>query len=195
MVGNSRLTGAAGALLFVLLAVEGVTILRVHSLVALHIFVGMVLAPVAVLKTLTTGYRFIRYYTGDAAYVRKGAPPTILRVAGPFVVVLTFAVLATGVGAAVDGPGTWLLRAHKASFILWFGVTTVHVLGHIVETPGLAMADWRGSTRRAVPDARWRLTLLVASLVLGVVLGAATRSWTHAWQGVQKIGDALRSIP
>ncbi|HET9730661.1 MAG TPA: hypothetical protein VFR41_14625, partial [Acidimicrobiia bacterium] len=92
VVGNARLTGALGAVLFVVLAVEGVKILRVHSLVALHIFVGMVLVPVALFKTLSTGYRFLRYYVGDHAYVRKGAPPFVLRVAGPFVVVLTVAV-------------------------------------------------------------------------------------------------------
>ena len=104
---------------------------------ALHIFVGTVLVPVALLKTFSTGYRFVRYYAGNEAYVRKGAPPVILRLAGPLVIVLTVAVFATGIAAAVAGPGTWLLEAHKASFILWFVVTTVHVLGHILETAAL----------------------------------------------------------
>jgi len=26
-----------------------------------------------------------------------------------------------------------LLKVHKASFVLWFGATTVHVLGHLGE--------------------------------------------------------------
>lgn len=41
--GNARLTGAAGALIFVLLAIEGVTILSIHSLLSVHVFVAMLL--------------------------------------------------------------------------------------------------------------------------------------------------------
>ncbi len=170
----------AGAVLFVLLALEGVTILRVHSLVALHIFVGMVLLPIAVVKTVTTCYRFARYYAGDRAYVAKGAPPFLLRLAGPFVVVLTIAVLATGIGAGIDGPGTWLLRAHKATFILWFGVMTVHVLGHIFETFRLAVADF--VDRSPVAAARVRVAVIVCALAAGVVLAIVTRSWADAWR-------------
>src|SRR5690348_8610243 len=79
VAGNARLTGFVAALLFILLAVEGITVPQVRSLLTLHIFVGMVLVPLAIVKTISTGYRFVRYYTGDAAYVRKGAPPIILR--------------------------------------------------------------------------------------------------------------------
>src|SRR2546423_1020509 len=92
--GNARLTGLAGAVLFVLLAAEGITILRVHSLLSAHIFIGMVLVPIVVLKIISTVYRFARYYTGDAGYIAKGAPLPVLRVAGPVVVVLTVAVFA-----------------------------------------------------------------------------------------------------
>src|SRR3974390_3075966 len=83
VAGNARLTGFAGALIFLLLAVEGFTILHMGSQLALHIFVGMVLVPLALLKTVSTGYRFARYYLGDDAYERKGAPPLLLRLAGP----------------------------------------------------------------------------------------------------------------
>lgn len=188
VAGNARLTGAAGAVIFVVLAVEGVTILRVHSLLALHIFVGMLLVPVAVLKTLSTGYRFIRYYRGDENYVRRGAPPMLLRLIGPLVVVLTLAVLGTGIAAAAAGPGTWLMPAHKATFILWFAVTTVHVLGHILETPALAFADWRPSTRRAVPGARLRVWLLLGALAAGVALAFASRNLGDAWHHFQSFG-------
>jgi hypothetical protein len=188
VAGNARLTGAAGAVIFVVLAVEGVTVLRVHSMLTLHIFVGMVLVPVAVLKTLSTGYRFVRYYRGDETYVRKGAPPMALRIIGPFVAVLTLVVLGTGIAAASVGPGTWLMQAHKASFILWFGATTVHVLGHILETPALAVADWRPSTRRVAPGAPLRLWLLLGALVAGVVLALATRNLGDGWHQFGKFG-------
>jgi hypothetical protein len=181
VAGNARLTGFAALLLFILLALEGITILRIHALLALHIFVGMVLVPLALLKTLSTGYRFVRYYIGDDAYVRKGAPPILLRLAGPFVVLLTVAVLGTGIAVAVAGRGGRLLLLHKASFILWFGVMTVHVLGHLTETLPLAIADWRRSTRRAVPAAALRVWLVLATLGVGVLLGVATLNWAHTW--------------
>jgi len=38
--GNARLTGVTGAALFVLLAAEGITILRIHDLITAHVFVG-----------------------------------------------------------------------------------------------------------------------------------------------------------
>ena len=177
--GNTRLTAMAGAVLFVLLAVEGVTILRIHALVGLHIIVGMLLLPVALVKTATTTYRFARYYRGDRAYVAKGPPPFVLRIVGPFVVVLTVLVLLTGIAAAAQGPGTWWRGAHKAAFILWFGVTTVHVLGHIWETFRLALADFAG--RLPVGAAGLRIGVIVLALVAGVGLAIATRHWADAW--------------
>ena len=112
-------------------------------------------------------------------YVRKGPPPLLLRVLGPFVVVLTVAVLASGIVAAINGPETRWLFVHKATFVLWFGVMTVHVLGHIVETGRLAFADF--SQRSRLSGAATRVTLLVIVLATGVVLGLATRGWTDAW--------------
>ena len=48
---NARLTGMTAALLLVLLAAEGVTVLQVHRLLTPHVLIGMVLVPVVVLKT------------------------------------------------------------------------------------------------------------------------------------------------
>ncbi len=185
--GNARLTGMAGAVLFALLAAEGITILRVHSLLNWHVFIGMLLVPVVVLKMGSTAYRFARYYTGNHAYVRKGPPPLLLRLAGPFVVLLTVAVFATGIALVKvhNGP-SWLLFAHKASFVLWFGAMSLHVLGHLLETPHLALADW--SRHRYVPGANVRAVLLVGSLVVGIALAIATRSWSHSWQTVKQFG-------
>ena len=79
VAGNSRLTAGAGALIFVLLAAEGVTILSVRGLLNAHVFIGMLLIPPVLVKTASTGWRFYRYYTGSPAYVRKGPPPPLLR--------------------------------------------------------------------------------------------------------------------
>jgi hypothetical protein len=180
--GNARLTGLAGAVLFVLLAAEGVTIFRVNSHLSLHMFLGMVLVPVVVLKIASTGYRFTRYYTGDPGYVAKGAPPWLLRVAGPFVVILTIAVFATGIALGIEGPGhDQILLLHKVSFVLWFAAMAVHVLGHLLETPRLAVEDWTGTSPMA-PGRAARTLLIVGALLVGLVLAFATRSWTTNWQ-------------
>ena len=45
------------------------------GLVSAHMFIGMVLIPPVLLKLASTGYRFVRYYTGSQAYRAKGPPP------------------------------------------------------------------------------------------------------------------------
>jgi hypothetical protein len=178
VAGNARLTGSFGAVIFVLLAVEGITVVSVRSLLAMHVYVGMVLVPFALVKTATTTYRFARYYIGDRRYVEKGAPAFVLRVLGPFVVVTTLALLATGIGALWAGASArWVTRLHKATFIVWFGVMTIHVLGHVLETPALALADWRVSTRRESGGAAQRIALLFIATAAGIALAVWSRGW------------------
>jgi hypothetical protein len=181
--GNARLTGSAGAVIFVLLAAEGITILSVQRLISAHVFIGMLLIPIVALKMGTTIYRFSRYYRGDAAYTRKGPPAKVLRLLGPVVVVLTIAVFGTGVVAIATGPSSrWIMTAHKASFILWFGAMTVHVLGHILETPALAFADWRRSTRREARGSLARIAVLFATIAVGLALAGSSLGWIGAWR-------------
>ena len=73
--GNERLTVVAGALLIVLLAAVGVTIVFIGRLLWWHLFLGLaVIGPVG-LKVGSTGYRFMRYYTADPPTVAKGPRP------------------------------------------------------------------------------------------------------------------------
>ena len=95
--GNELLTSMAGAVLIVLLAVLGVTILRIHQLIWLHLFLGLVLVGPISLKLASTGYRFVRYYTGKPAYRSKGPPEPLMRLTAPIVVASTLVVFATGV--------------------------------------------------------------------------------------------------
>ena len=95
--GNSRLTSATGVVLLVLLAVEGVTVLRVRQLITLHVFLGVVLIGPVLLKSGSTVYRFARYYRGTAPYRGKGPPPLLLRVLGPVVIVTSLLLLGSGV--------------------------------------------------------------------------------------------------
>jgi hypothetical protein len=66
-----------------------------------------------------------------------------------------------------------LLFLHKASFVLWFGAMTVHVLGHLIDTARLAPRDGVRRTRRDVAGASARQWTLAASLIAGAVLGVA----------------------
>lgn len=178
---NARLTGGLAALLLVLLAVEGLTLLRVRGLLSLHVFVGMVLIPPVLLKVGSTGWRFMRYYMGYPAYRKKGPPAPLLRLLGPAVVALTVVLLASGVALVLTphALGGQLLLLHKASFVLWFAAMTIHVLGHIIETTRLAPLDWARRTRSQVVGASARQWAMVFSLVVGCVLGAAMLSPAH----------------
>ena len=72
--GNERLTAATGAVLLVLLAVIGVTIISIGPLLSVHLFVGMLLIGPVALKLGSTGYRFVRYYTRTRAIGARGRP-------------------------------------------------------------------------------------------------------------------------
>jgi hypothetical protein len=170
---NARLTGTIAAVLLVLLAAEGATILRIHALLSPHIFIGMLLVPPVLMKIGTTTYRFARYYTGSPAYRRKGPPPALLRLLGPFVVLLTVALFASGIALLFVGTGlrSNLLLLHKVSFVLWFVAMAVHVLSHILETAKLAPRDFYWRTRSQVRGANLRQWSLAASLLIGVLLG------------------------
>ena len=180
---NARLTSGTAVVLLVLLAAEGLTLLQIRGLISAHVFIGMLLIPPVLVKTGSTLYRFARYYAGAPAFRRKGPPPILLRLLGPFVVVLTFAVLASGVALLLVGPSLRpvLLTLHKASFVLWFMAMTVHVLGHLSDTARLAPRDWMRRTRRAAAGASWRQWTITASLVAGMLLGLLLMSRAAPW--------------
>ena len=74
VAANEQLTALTGTLLLVLLAAMGITVLRVRQLLPEHFLLGFVLIPPLVLKVASTGYRFIRYYSGNPNYRRAGPP-------------------------------------------------------------------------------------------------------------------------
>lgn len=183
--GNARLTSGTAVVLLVLLAAEGVTILRIRGLISVHVFIGMLLVPPVLVKTCSTVYRFARYYRGSAEFREKGPPPILLRMLGPFVVLLTFAVLATGIALLFVGPSlrSQALFLHKASFLLWLAAMTVHVLGHVLETARVAPRDWMHRTRRSVTGAGLRQWTIAASLVVGLLLGLLVLGRVAPWRG------------
>ncbi len=176
------MTGVLGAVLLVSLAVEGVTVLSVEDMFTLHVAVGLFVIPVVCLKLATTGYRFFHYYRGTAAYRRKGPPHPVLRITSPVVIVATISLLVSGIVTLAVGPrhsDTWL-TIHQGSFIVWFAVTTIHVLGHVSETWKLTVAEMRADP--PVPRRGARVSLVVCSLAIGLALGTASLGWTSAWE-------------
>ena len=182
--GNERLTAMTGAVLLVLLAAEGVTILLKRQLLTEHFFIGMLLIGPVLLKLGSTGYRFVRYYTGSVPYVRKGPPALLLRLLGPVVILTSVGVIGSGIALAVVGPGPspWLFL-HKATFVLWFGATAVHVLWYAPRLPRLLSSRSRGwnQARVTLAGAGRRWMLLTAALGAGLVLALATYHLAGNW--------------
>jgi hypothetical protein len=183
--GNEELTSIVGVLLIVLLAVIGVTILRIGQLISVHLFLGLLLIGPVALKMASTGYRFLRYYTHEPRYRAKGPPETVLRMIAPVVVITTVSVFVSGVWLMFAGPRhrNPLLEIHKVSFIVWVAFTGLHVLGHLprlghgvraARPADGASGQWPGSA------GRWlALTgVLVAGVVLAVVLIPHYGPWT-----------------
>jgi hypothetical protein len=195
--GNERLTAATAVVLIVLLAALGVTILSIGELVWWHVLLGMLLIPPVLLKLGSTGWRFMRFYTGAREYMRRGPPLLPLRLMAPLVVASTLAVFATGVALLVVGPQAgFVVGLHKASFIVWLALTAMHVLAHLRAIPQLVTGDWR---RRAVPPESvvpgtgMRRLALAATIVVGAVVAAATiryaQPWVHFFASHHELGD------
>lgn len=177
--GNARLTAATAAVLLVLLAAEGATIPFIGRLTAAHVFIGVLLVPVVLLKTGSSAWRFASYYLRREEYVRRGPPPALLRLlVAPLVVVSTAVLFGTGILLVALSPRRgMLLGLHKASFLVWFAAMTVHVLAHVLHVPGLVRRDLRprqaGSLARQV--------VVAAAVVAGLVTAVALLPEAHGW--------------
>ena len=179
--GNERITAATGFVLFVLLIVEGVTLLSLSSLLPVHIFLGLLLIPPVALKLGSTGWRFIRYYAGNGPYRHKGPPHIGLRLLAPLLVLSTVVLFSTGVALVVHGSGSGLLLGlHKASFILWVGLIGIHTLAHLRRMIRAGSADWRRGRPRMVGSALRRYAV-VGTLVVGVAVALVTLPVQGHW--------------
>jgi hypothetical protein len=179
---NERLTAMTGAVLLVLLAAEGVTILRVHQLLTLHFFIGMLLIGPVLLKMGSTGYRFVKYYTRSPEYVSKGPPALLLRLLGPVVMLTSIGVIGSGVALAFVGPGPSLwIFAHKAFFVLWFAAMTIHVVWYAPQLPRLLSARSGGRLHAVLAGAGKRWLLIASALAIGLVIAIATYHTAGNW--------------
>src|SRR3954454_5029801 len=179
--GNAVLVAWTGLLLLVLIAAELITLLDVRGLIDWHVGIGVLLIPVALLKTISTGWRILRYYTGHEPYRTAGPPPTLLRVLGPLVIASTLGLLASGIVLitvgerrsrqtlfAALGQRVDLVTVHQALFFAFAVLTGLHLLARIV--PALLVTRGRAGGRTvAVPGSGLGTFALTATLVAAVV--------------------------
>lgn len=183
VAGNEILTCAVAAVLTFLLLAEGVTLLRLGPLLVPHMFIGLVLVPLVLLKLGSTGYRFVRYYARTPAYREKGPPLLPLRLMAPVLVAATLGVFVTGVALLVDGhKSDTLLLLHKVTFIVWGAVFGIHFLAYLPRMLRSLRADWSARRRRAVGGAGVRATLVASALGAGVALALALLPTIDSWQ-------------
>jgi hypothetical protein len=175
-VGNARLTALSGAVLLVLLAVEGATIPFLGALLSVHIFVGMLLLGPVALKLASTGYRFARYYTRTPEYVEAGPPAPLMRVlVAPVLVISTVTLFTTGVLLIVSPQRGTVLGLHKASFIVWVAACGIHVLAYGLRTVRELLEE------RLAGGGSVRVALVVAVIAAGVAVAFATYPLAGPW--------------
>jgi hypothetical protein len=174
-----------GAVLLVLFVAECLTLLSLGRLLSLHVFLGMLLLGPVCLKIGSTLWRFTRYYTRSAAYVRRGPPAPLQRVTGPFVILTTVAVFGTGIMLIVEGnsPGAWRwIPLHRLSFLAWAAVMLIHLGSYLPKLPGL-LAGSAGPARQVLAARTTRWLLLCGSLAAGLGLALATYHLAAPWGG------------
>ena len=74
VVGNERLTALVSLVLLVLIIVELVTSALLRIWLPAHTIVGVLLVGPLLVKMGSTGWRFLRYYTGDPRIARPARP-------------------------------------------------------------------------------------------------------------------------
>jgi hypothetical protein len=187
LAGNERLTAMTGAVLLVLFVAECLTLLNIGNLLTLHVFLGMLLLGPVSLKIGSTLWRFTRYYTGSAAYVRRGPPAPLQRVTGPFVILTTVAVLGTGIMLAVEGPGNgpWG-RLHHLSFFLWAFFMVIHLASYVPKLPR-KLSGRVDDARHLLAARATRWLLLCGALAAGLGLAFATYHLSAKFGGSDSI--------
>lgn len=175
---NTKLTALTGLLIFILLALEGVTIPFIGKLFTLHAFIGWVLLPPILLKITSTSYRFVMYYIGNPRYAKAGPPKPLLRVLGPLIVLTTVLLMWSGIEMVLLGPSNPSVRLwgaiHRATFVFWFGFMTIHVLAYFFKAGSLALPELNrkpGAHSIRIPGRNVRVGLVLVALVIGIVIG------------------------
>lgn len=183
-VGNARLTAAVGLLVTVPVLVEVASVLLgVHTFMSVHVFVGLVLIPIVVLKLGTTGWRFVRYYARNRAYVEEGPPQIAMRLLAPLFVLATVVLFGSGVAMGfLHGHGLEIARRlHGPASVVWLLLLGLHVLVYLGRAWRHTMGDVRPAARSLVRGRVSRACVVVAIVIAGLALAGATVPAQHRW--------------
>ena len=182
VAANGRLTAMAGAALLTVFVVELATVSNLRTLLSVHVFVGVLLAGPLAVKLGSTGWRFVRYYTGNPAFVRHGPPPLPLRLLAPLVVASTLAVVGSGTALVVTGPASPgpFVALHVISYLVWMPAIAIHVIAHFLEVPRLIAKDWRRGARDPAPGVT--VGTVVAGAIAALLISPIAAPWT-TWVG------------
>jgi hypothetical protein len=126
-----------------------------------------------ILKLASTGYRFLRYYSGSEPFRLAGAPPLMLRfLVAPVLVFSTAAVIATGLELWLFGLefGSVWISAHTFSAVVMLIAVAAHLVAHARLSVDV-FVDEVAARQEAVLSPR---SIAMASLVCGAVLAAAS---------------------
>lgn len=171
------LTSINAAILVVLIAIQGVTVVALDSMIRIHLFIGVVLLGPVALKLAATGYRFVRYYSGAREYRVKGPPPLLLRAIAPIFVASTIGLFATGVVMLLNGEAQDTTRAlHVLSFWVWLACLAIHVALNAREVLRNLHGEWLGRARDRILGAQIRGLLVVGASLGGVMVALALAS-------------------
>lgn len=180
-----RLMALLGVVLFIALAIEGVTVVFIGQLIALHVIIGMILIPVMAYKIVVATYRFAMYYLGVPDFKRSGPPELVLRLIAPLLVISTVVLMASGVVLVMLHPGTPTANAwrfiHQASFVAWFGLMVIHVLAYLRRAFGTAAYDLRYTRYHSLIGRRGRLISVVLASTFGLLLAAVIYPYVAPW--------------
>jgi hypothetical protein len=175
--GNEVLTSINAVAVVALIALQLATLLALDSLIRVHLFVGVVLLGPIALKLASTGYRFVRYYTGASDYREQGPPPTVLRVIAPVFVLATIGVFGSGVAMLLDGESTGgRLDLHVTSVWVWLICLGVHIAFNVREVVRNVRGEWFSRARLRIAGAELRAGLVIASLLGGALVAIAMLS-------------------
>ena len=151
---------------------------------SVHVFVGVSLSGPLVVKLGSTGNRFLRYYTGSPAFVRRGPPRLVLRVLAPLLIATTLVVIGSGIGLMVTGPRSagLLLPLHGISVLVWLPLIAIHVFAYLWRVPRLVANDWsKQAGRSLVPGRGRRLGVNLGALLLGAIAAVLLLPGATPW--------------
>jgi hypothetical protein len=200
--GNARLTSWVGLVLLVLIVAELVTLLDVTGLIGWHVGVGIALTAFTLVKSASTTWRMLRYYTGSRSYGVAGPPPLLLRGLGPLVIVTTLGVLGSGLALIAVGPAAGresflsvlgqqlsALRVHQGFFVLFAVAVGLHLLARLVPAVTMTIVPRRrAGPPRPVPGGVLRLVIVVASALASIVAIVLVVPSVHGWQAFHHDG-------